>query len=343
MGKFANKYLGAIHIHSLYSDGTGDVDVISKAAKKNGLSWIVITDHNNLDIEEGFINGVFVIKGEEISPYNENHYLALGINELINPSDNCQEFVEEVRLNNGFGFAAHPDESETRKNFHRPIRWKDKSIHPDGVEIWNWFSSWADNYNDKNIFNIIYAYLFKKNLVRKPARESVKWWDDLNGLSENIVSAIGGIDAHALKIRKYIIPVTVFPYEFMLGTIVNQVLLKEELSVDFETAKNQILLALKNGNNIIANISVSKNIPEIYVTNANDTAQCGESIGLDENTYLCIKCPKALSVKIYKDGVEIYKEKSKYCRFKITQTGKYRVETEIDKYGFAYSNPIIVK
>ena len=33
-----NKYssVGAIHIHSVYSDGTGNVDSISKAAKKAG-------------------------------------------------------------------------------------------------------------------------------------------------------------------------------------------------------------------------------------------------------------------------------------------------------------------
>ena len=72
-----NKYnsIGAIHIHSVYSDGTGNIDLISKAAKKAGLDWIIVTDHNSFDIEEGIYNGVYVIKGEEISPKNENHYL----------------------------------------------------------------------------------------------------------------------------------------------------------------------------------------------------------------------------------------------------------------------------
>ena len=72
-----NKYnsVGAIHIHSVYSDGTGNVDLISNAAKKAGLDWIIITDHNSFEIQEGIYNGVYVIKGEEISPKNENHYL----------------------------------------------------------------------------------------------------------------------------------------------------------------------------------------------------------------------------------------------------------------------------
>ena len=161
-----NKYnsVGAIHIHSVYSDGTGNVDLISKAAKKAGLDWIIITDHNSFEIQEGIYNGVYVIKGEEISPKNENHYLALGINEYIQPSDNAQHNVEAVKLNGGFGFAAHPEESDCRQNSHQPIKWTNKNIIPDGVEIWNWFSQWGDVFDERNIFTIAYSYLFKTKL-----------------------------------------------------------------------------------------------------------------------------------------------------------------------------------
>ena len=110
------KYRGAIHIHTLKSDGCGDIESITKAAKKAGLSWIIITDHNYYDNEEGIYNGVYVIKGEEISPKKENHYLALGINNQIELNDNPQTYIDEVRKQNGFGFAAHPDECVERKN-----------------------------------------------------------------------------------------------------------------------------------------------------------------------------------------------------------------------------------
>ncbi len=39
---------GAIHIHTTHSDGTSTIKEIAKAAKKAGLEWIIITDHNNL-------------------------------------------------------------------------------------------------------------------------------------------------------------------------------------------------------------------------------------------------------------------------------------------------------
>lgn len=338
-----NKYCGAIHIHTVASDGTGNVRDIVNAAKRNGLSWIIITDHNCFDAEEGYIDGVLVIKGEEISLDCGNHYIALGINKYIEPSDNCLENINSVRENGGFGFAAHPNESEMRKNEHRPLRWSDKNNIPDGVEIWNWFSQWADNYNSENIFGIIYSYIFKNNLVKRPDCETLGWWDSMNNSSGSIVPAIGGIDAHAMKIRKYIIPVTIFPYNFMLNTIVNEVYLRNPLSKDFDIAKAQILNALKNGNNVIANKSVCKNIPEIYISNSNTFAICGESLYKDENTFLNIESPSSSNIKIFKDGVEIAEIKAKSCKFKLSQTGRYRVQVEINRRGFAYSNPIIVK
>lgn len=121
------QYRGAIHIHSTFSDGTGDILEIVSAAKKAGLSWIVVTDHNNLDIQEGIYSGIYVLKGEEISPPYDNHYLAFGIDEVVQPSENPEFYVQQVRNLGGFGFAAHPDESDVRKTKQSP---SNGSINP---------------------------------------------------------------------------------------------------------------------------------------------------------------------------------------------------------------------
>jgi len=296
-------YLGAIHIHSKFSDGSKDVNSISKAAKKAGLDWIIITDHNSLAVEEGYYNGVCVIKGEEISPSAANHYLAFNINKPI-VSTISKEFTNEVRKQGGFGFIAHPDESDERKNSYTPIKWLDENIIPDGVEIWNWLSQWADNLNDKNIFSLIYAYLFKNRLVTEPNKKTMNRWDLLNNNSKEIIPAIGGVDAHAMKIKDYLIPVTVFPYEKMFKTITNVLTFNEPLSEDFETRKSQILNAVKEGNNLIINRNVDKSIPEINFIG-------GSKIQSDDISYLIVKTKKKTSIKI-----------------------KNR--------GFAYSNPILV-
>ena len=344
-----NKYssVGAIHIHSVYSDGTGNVDSISKAAKKAGLDWIIITDHNSFEIEEGIYNGVYVIKGEEISPKDENHYLALGIDKYIQPNTDAKHNVEAVKLNGGFGFAAHPNEGVNsqgcpRLNKHQPIKWTNKNIIPDGVEIWNWFSEWADNLNDRNIFTLAYAFLCKNKLVKSANSNVLFWWDNLNNVSEKIVPAIGGIDAHALKIKDYIIPVTIFPYESMFKTIVNIVTSDEEFKTDFFARKEQILEALKSGRNLIINRAVSKEIPDINVSNKNQAVTSGESISLDNETFLNVQTKKKSSIKIFHNGKEIKSVISNGIKMLLNEVGKYRVEIKFGERGFAYSNPILV-
>ena len=339
-----NKYnsIGAIHIHSVYSDGTGDIESISKAAKNAGLDWIIVTDHNSFEIEEGIYNGVYVIKGEEISPKDENHYLALGINKYIQPNVNAKHNIEAVKLNGGFGFAAHADESDYRRNSHQPIKWTNKNITPDGVEIWNWFSEWADNLNDRNIFSLAYAYLFKHNLVKEANATTIKWWDKLNNTSDKIIPAIGGIDVHALKIKGYVIPVTIFPYQDMFKTIVNVISSNKPFAKDFETRKTQILEAIKAGRNLIINRVVSKEIPIFKISNKNQAVNSGESISLDNETLLNVQTKKKGSIKIFHNGKEIKSVISNSIKMLLNEVGKYRVEIKFAKRGFAYSNPIIV-
>ena len=103
-------YLGAIHIHSIHSDGTGSIEEIALAAKNAGLSWIIVTDHNNMNAKEGLYHGVYVFVGQEISPKNGNHYIALNIKENISHDISPSEYIKKVEEQGGFGFVAHPDE-----------------------------------------------------------------------------------------------------------------------------------------------------------------------------------------------------------------------------------------
>src|SRR5215210_1104399 len=72
-----------VHLHSLYSDGTGTVPEIARAAGVAGADVVLLTDHDTLEArrrdEEGWHDGVLVLVGEEVSPPGRNHYLAFGI------------------------------------------------------------------------------------------------------------------------------------------------------------------------------------------------------------------------------------------------------------------------
>ena len=165
----------------------------------------------------------------------------------------------------------------------------------------------------------------------------------MNNEREEIVPAIGGIDAHALKIKKYIIPVTVFPYKYMFNTLVNEIYLYEPMSDCFSDAKNQILNAIKNGNNIIFNRQTCKNAPiEIYVENETEIKYCGETLNFNKNLYINVNLPIQAIVNVIRNGVIYRTYCGKNLRLEIKQEGKYRIEAEINGYGYFYTNPFSI-
>ena len=56
------EYLGNMHIHSTYSDGSLDIEAIAARASRAGLNFIIISDHYTLEglyqNKEGYQQGV---------------------------------------------------------------------------------------------------------------------------------------------------------------------------------------------------------------------------------------------------------------------------------------------
>ena len=49
------EYVGALHIHSVFSDGSGEIKEIVKFAIEAELDFLILTDHNTLRaLNEGF-------------------------------------------------------------------------------------------------------------------------------------------------------------------------------------------------------------------------------------------------------------------------------------------------
>src|SRR5436309_13384213 len=104
---------GVVHVHSLYSDGTGTVPEIAAAAEANRLDFVLLTDHDSMEAkdrrEEGWHGSVLVLVGVEVSPYRKNHYLAFGLDRPIDHRGlEPAEIVERVNEAGGFGFLSHP-------------------------------------------------------------------------------------------------------------------------------------------------------------------------------------------------------------------------------------------
>ncbi len=242
-------YPGNIHIHSTYSDGTGNIAEISAAAAAAGLSYIIITDHETLDgyHEEAICNGVVVLVGTEINR-SCNHYLALGIDSKITSNDlNPQEVIDRVRDSGGLGFIAHPFERGSRfieKGKAFPwISWPVFGFN--GIEIWNYSSYWRGLH--PSLFRTLYWFFFnRKGALKGPSRRLLHLWDCYN-MHGHRVTAIGGTDAHAYLYSLCLLRLVIFSYRYIFTTINTYVVLEKKMSKSFPAAKKEILDALRDG------------------------------------------------------------------------------------------------
>ena len=142
-----------VHLHSLYSDGTGTVPEIARAARRAGADVVLLTDHDTLEArrrgEERWYGNVLLLVGTEVSPRRRNHYLAFDIEQEIDHRGlDGAGVCRAVRDAGGFGFAAHPF-SKGSARFKRagdgmPFDGLDcDALH--GIELWSFVNDTADS------------------------------------------------------------------------------------------------------------------------------------------------------------------------------------------------------
>src|SRR5437588_3575646 len=120
-----------LHLHSTFSDGTGTVPEIVRAARRAGVDVVLLTDHDTLKARdrgyEGWHDDVLLLVGEEVSPRGGDHYLAFGLEEPIDHRGmGPAEIVRAVVDAGGFGFAAHPFSRGSERFRTKSMPWSDR-------------------------------------------------------------------------------------------------------------------------------------------------------------------------------------------------------------------------
>jgi len=179
---------GALHIHSVFSDGSGDLAEIARDARRAGLEWIGMTDHNTLAPSyrgfEGIHDGVAVIVGYEWTPDGGDHMLVYGEAAALGdgPVDPTLPPADAIGILDARGaltHIAHPDE---RRGVAipelAPYPWHDWGVRGmRGIELWNYMSVWAERLTPGN--RLLHGLLPSTGLGG-PTDRVLRWWDDLN-------------------------------------------------------------------------------------------------------------------------------------------------------------------
>ena len=342
------EYCGVLHIHSRYSDGTGKKNRIIKAAKKVGLDYIIITDHNSLQImkdgEEGWHNGLLVLVGSELGGHEESHYLALGISEMISPGERQNDsrwYIEQVKRQGGIGFAAHPqglNNSSFRLYLTPWAAWDDPDYT--GLEVWSYMRDWADGVKQ---LDILYYYFFPQKTVRGPSPEILRKWDLL--CQKRRVVGIGGADAHAHHLFPFNF-LKFLSYERVFRGIRTHLFTQSPLSSDLDESKKQVYEALGSGHCFFAHDFLADSTGFSFCASMNDgqTLFMGDEAELKSNAELKIKAPIPSTLRLLRNG-QLIKEQAnvRQLMWETNKPGVYRAEAYHKDECWVYANPIYLR
>jgi len=343
------EYVGAIHIHSIFSDGSGEIQDIVKFANEADLDFIILTDHNTLRaLHEGFehwFDNTLLLVGCEINDKeNKNHYLAFGINKTPSTRNPAKDYVSKVKEAGGIGFLAHPFEKRNSMKEHPPYPWTEwGSEEFTGIEIWNHMSEWMEGLTEQNKYNYFVHPL--KSIIG-PSKETLEVWDKLN--QKRKVVGIGGVDAHAHKVNVMgFVEFEVFPYKVLFKSIRTHILVRDKLINSNETdsikqSKELIYDALSSGRCFVSNYYQGDARGfKFFAELKGNIFEMGDSIPFGNEIKLIVYLPEAKSLinLIYNGHIKESIE-TKKAEFIVTERGIYRIEVYKENNAWIFSNHI---
>jgi hypothetical protein len=336
-----------VHLHSRYSDGTGTVPEIARAARRARADVVLLTDHDTLEAkrrgEEGWYGEVLVLVGEEVSPRRRNHYLAFDLDEPINhKSLDGAGICRAVRDAGGFGFAAHPF-SQGSPRFKRapgmPFEALDcDAIH--GIELWSFVNDTAEG--AASIRELARFVLTPSRALEHPPDRNMRAWDEL--LRSRRVVAIGGLDAHQFGKRVGpFVPLRVMSYRRSFRQLRTHVLCAEPPTGELEHDRRQVYDALREGRCYIAVDAIA---PARGFAFEADDLPMGAQAPAGRHT-LSARTPSPARLRLLRDGDEIATAQGVELELEVEEPGVYRVEAYRRSRGrertWILSNPIYLR
>lgn len=346
-----------LHMHTTYSDGTGDHQNIAQAALKTELDAVIVTDHNVLvEGPEGYYQEgdqqILMLIGEEVHDRTrepqKNHLLVIGVDqEMVGLAEKPQELISAVSKAGGLSFLAHPTDPAAPLFDQEDISWVDWSVEGfTGLELWNGFSEFKRHL--KNKFQAIFYAYQPDRIAEGPFPETLRKWDQLTSSGKRVV-AVGGSDAHALHANLGPLRRTLFPYKFHFQGINTHLITPEALSGDLDHDRRLVLDSLRAGRAFIGyDLPASTRGFRFYASGKNHTAIMGDEISAEDGVTLQANLPLQAYCRLIKDGIPLREwDNRAIISYITTQSGVYRIEAYLDykgkQRGWIFSNPIYVR
>lgn len=355
---------GVIHVHTRYSDGKGTVAAVARAAVRAGAEYIIVTDHDSL---AGFENGeegwydrrgrlvgsnvrgggrTLVLFGYEISPDDGNHFLALGVTQVVSKELPPAAYVREVARRGGLGFIAHPDYPPSDQYPLKTFPWTDWSVTGyTGLEIWSYSVDWLTGVT--TVPRLLASLVWPDRYTDGPMPETLARWDELCRSSwrrgQKIVG-IGGTDAHGI----------LYSYRRMFQTVRTHVLLEQDWSGDAVRDKHAVLAALRKGAAYVAYDRLHDATGFRFTAETNGqivvmggTASRARRHGAQRSVWLRAVAPTSCTLTLRTSDGIVRQVEGKRLEERVDEPGVYRIEaflpSPLGLRPWVFTNPIYIR
>lgn len=335
-----------MHVHSRYSDGSGEPQRIVEEAQRAGVDVLWLTDHDTRRALEvpgaGYYGHLLLLVGVEITPPT-NHYLALGQIRLIAPTESLQTVIDHVAAEGGLGFIAHPDDPGNRTARLPSYRWTDRGVDGfAGLEIWNHLSDWS-----RSVTSIPAGLM----ALRRPHRrlsanpKTLALWDAL-GQARRVVG-IGGADAHAAVVGKWPLRLTIFPYRTSFKGIRTHVYTENPLPANWLEAETLLMDAMARGRVAVVNAGVGEELGfRLWAEHPHEPlVAIGGEACWNQGYRVKGLAPVPVRWEIWHDGQLTGRMEGTLCDWPVAAPGVWRVVLRRGRADevWIYSNPIYMR
>jgi len=337
--------VGALHVHTLYSDGARSIENVVEAAQCAGLDFLVIADHDTLagrrEGWEGRRGSVDVLVAAEITPRAEGHMLAMRVNECAGyaASPNYQT-LDAIRDQGGYAIVAHPTGKDRRwlGIYHEPwYDWHHPCIR--GMEIWSYTHDWVDAIR---WWRFPCAHMFSNHperVVRGPERRVLRMWDHF-GRSRRF-SGVGGLDLHARRVP--IMDVVIFPYERMFHYLRNHFYIDADTPPAARTAA--LWDALAEGRGFVAHdiLADAKGAECAATLPGGERMMMGEERPFAKGLSMTLTLPVRAQISWIANGRPRLRVTGDSLTAEPIEPGVYRFEARLDGRPWLFTNPFYLR
>jgi hypothetical protein len=335
------EYVGAIHLHSCYSDGSGTIREITAAARRAGLDFFILTDHDTLaprnDGWQGWHDGVLVIVGVEITCPRRSHVVVLDAKHVAGLRFKpLRRLLFELQNQDATAWVAHAHPAHIMGYSMKAGELLDWDIPGfTGVELW---SLMHDICNGLTLWRAPSFLRNWRRYVRGAHPDTMAHWDRMT--LQRRFPAVGSLDNHAVNIP--IFGRQVLPYEEAFRTICTHVL-ADDLTGGPEDV-DRIVTALSRGRAFIAmDLWADARGFRFEAETADGPLGVGDEAPWRGPTTLRVRSPAAAELKLLQDGKLVTAVEGTNLEFRADQSGVYRVEARHQGRPWIYTNPIYLR